>query len=44
MQQRKRLNLEGEDGSELSRGGESGDYLASCMQMTWFCVASRKKT
>ena len=24
--------------------GESVDYLASCMQMTWFCVASRRRT
>ena len=22
------------------RRGESGDYLASCMQMTWFCVVA----
>ena len=21
---------------------ESGDWLASCMQMTWFCVISRR--
>ena len=24
--------------------GESRDYLASCMQMTWFCVVSGRKT
>ena len=22
--------------------GESGDYLASCMEITWFCVVSRR--
>ena len=32
---------------EMGRRGvreESGDYLVSCMQMIWFCVASRRKT
>ena len=30
---------------ENGRGREeSGDCLASCMQMTWFCVVSRRKT
>ena len=24
--------------------GENGDNLASCMQMTWFYVVSRRKT
>ena len=24
--------------------GENGDYLASCMQITWFCVVSRRST
>ena len=24
----------------IGRRGESGDYLASCMQMTWFCMVS----
>ena len=28
----------------MGRKGENGDYLVSCMQMIWFCVASRKKT
>ena len=28
----------------MRRRGESGDYLASCMQMTWFCVVSRRRT
>ena len=28
----------------MGRRGESGDYLASCMQMTWFCVMSRRRT
>ena len=23
---------------EMGRRGESGDYLASCMQITWFCM------
>ena len=23
--------------------GESGDSLASCMQMIWFCLASQRK-
>ena len=31
----------GESEDEEERGG---DYLAPCLQMTWFCVASRKKT
>ena len=26
------------------RMGESGDYLTSCMEMTWFCVVSRRMT
>ena len=34
----------GEDGNEISRNGENGDYLVSCMQMTWFYVVSLKKT
>ena len=24
--------------------GRSGDCLASCIQMTWFCMVSRKRT
>ena len=28
----------------MGRRGESGDYLASCMQMIWFYVVSQKKT
>ena len=27
----------------MGRRGESRDCLTSCMQMTWFCVASRRK-
>ena len=27
---------------EMGRRGESGDYLASCMQMIWFCVVIRR--
>ena len=26
------------DGSKISGAGGEGDYLASFMQMTWFCV------
>ena len=28
----------------IRRRGENGDYLASCMQMTCFCVDSWRKT
>ena len=28
----------------MGRGGESEDYLASCMQMTWFDVVSQRRT
>ena len=28
----------------MGRRGESGDYLASCMQMTWFCGVSQRRT
>ena len=28
----------------MERSGQSGDYLASCMQMTWLCVVSRRRT
>ena len=28
---------------EMQRMAESGDYLASCIQMTWFYVACQKK-
>ena len=28
----------------MGRRGENGNYLASCMQMTWFCVVSRRRT
>ena len=28
----------------MCRRRESGDCLASCMRMTWFCVVSRRKT
>ena len=27
----------------MGKRGESGDYLASCMQMTWFCGESEKE-
>ena len=29
---------------EVKMGIESGDFMTSCMQMTWFCVVSRRKT
>ena len=29
---------------EMGRRGESRDCLATCMQMTWFCVVNRRKT
>ena len=29
---------------EMGRMGESGDYMASCIQMTWFCVVSQRRT
>ena len=35
---------DGEDGTKVSAGGNRGDCLVSCMQMTWFCVVSWKKT
>ena len=28
----------------MGKREESGDCLASCKQMTWFCVVSRRKT
>ena len=28
----------------MGRRGESGDYLASCMGMTWLSVVSQKRT
>ena len=28
----------------VQRKGESGDYLASCLQMTWMCVVSQRRT
>ena len=28
----------------MGRRGKSGDYLSSCMQMTWFFVVSRRRT
>ena len=28
----------------MEKRRESGDYLASCMQMTWLCVVSRRRT
>ena len=28
----------------MGRMGESWDCLGSCMQTTWFCVVSRRKT
>ena len=28
----------------MGRRGESGNYLATCMQMTWFCVVSQRMT
>ena len=33
---------DGEEGSETSGGGKKS--LAFCMQMTWFCVVSPRKT
>ena len=30
--------------SELPGGRESEDYLAFCMQMTWFCIVSWRRT
>ena len=38
---------EGGDGverSEIPGEWERGDYLVSCIQMTWFCVMSWRKT
>ena len=29
---------------DMGRRGESGDCLVSCMQMTWFCAESQRKT
>ena len=29
---------------DLGKRGEIGDYLASCVQMTWFCVVSQRRT
>ena len=29
---------------EIGKREESGNCLASCMQMTWFCMVSRRKT
>ena len=37
----KQINEKAQDGSDISGGGER-DYLASCMQITWFCEATRK--
>ena len=28
----------------MGRRGKNGDYMASCMQTNWFCVANLKKT
>ena len=28
----------------MERRGENGDYLASCMQMTWVCMGNWKRT
>ena len=28
---------------EMERRGGSRDYMASCMQMTWFCAVSRRR-
>ena len=28
----------------MGRRGENGNYLTSCMQMTWFCVMSWRRT
>ena len=36
--------IENEDGEEVSEISRRGDCLASCMQMTWFCVVGRRKT
>ena len=32
------------EGGENGDGQESGDCLASCMKITWFCVVSQRKT
>ena len=32
------------EGSEISGGKKSEDCLSSCMEMTWFCVLSRRKS
>ena len=37
-------NRDGKEGSKMSGGGESRDYLVCCMQMAWFCVVIRKRT
>ena len=38
-------NGDGKEGSEVYvAGGENGEYLISCMEMTWFCVVSRRRT
>ena len=33
---------DGKEGSEIPREGENGNYLASCMQMTWCSMVSRR--
>ena len=33
-----------EDGNKVFGGRKSGDSLVSCMQMTWLCVVSRRRT
>ena len=35
---------DGKEVSEIPGGWESGDCLASYMQMTWFCLVSWRRT
>ena len=37
-------NQHGEDEFDFLMRGVNGDCLASCMQTTWFCMASQRKT
>ena len=37
-------NGDGNENEISGGGGDSGDYLALYMQMTWFCVVCRRKT
>ena len=35
---------DGKEGIEIPGGWKSVDFLASCMQMNWFCVVSWRRT